>query len=58
MQALDQDVSLDNLKIDLRASLIKPLHANWLILAKSTLHENTDVLLRGFKKSGIIEFLQ
>ena len=57
-QALDQGVSLDNLKVDLRASLIKPLHANWLMLAMSTLHDKPDVVCRGFEKSGIIDFLE
>ena len=57
-QALDQGVSLDNLKVDLRASLIKPLHANWLNLAMSTLQHKLDAVCRGFEKSGIIEFLQ
>ena len=56
-QALDQGVSLDNLKVDLRASLIK--HANWLIgFCMSTLHDKPDVVCRGFEKSGIIEFLE
>ena len=53
-QALDQGVSLDNL----RASLIKPLHANWLMLAMTTLQHKRDDVCRGFEKSGIIEFLQ
>ena len=57
-QALDQGVSLDNLKVDLQASLIKPLHANWLMLAMSTLQHKPDAVCRGFEKSGIIELLQ
>ena len=57
-QALDQGVSLENLEVDLRASLIKPLHANWLMLAMSALQDKPDVLCRGFEKSGIIEYLQ
>ena len=57
-QALDQGVSLDNLKVDLRANLIKPLHANWFMLAMSTLQHKPDAVCRGFEKSGIIEFLQ
>ena len=57
-QALDQGVSLDNLKVDLRASLIKPLHANWLMLPMSTLQHKLDAVCRGFEKNGIIECLQ
>ena len=57
-QALNQGVSLDNLKVNLRASLIKPLHAKWLMLAMPTLQENTGVFHIGFEKNGIIKFLQ
>ena len=53
--ALDQGASLDKVKIDLRASLIKPLHGNWLI---TTLQSQTASLVRGFETAGIIECLQ
>ena len=35
--ALDQGASLDKVKIDLKASLIKPLQGNWLITTITTL---------------------
>ena len=34
--ALNSGASLETVKIDLKATLIKPLHGNWLITALST----------------------
>ena len=45
-KALDQGVTLQDLKIDLRASLIKPLYASWLMTAMSSLQDRSDVDLR------------
>ena len=56
-KALNQDVTLQDLKVDLRASLIKPLHASWLMTAMSTMQDRSDILLRGYEKSGILEYL-
>ena len=56
-KALDQRVTLQDLKIDLRANLIKPLYASWLMMAMSTLQDRSDVVLRAFEKSGILEYL-
>ena len=44
-KALDQVVTLQDLKIDLRASLIKPLHTSWLMTAMSSLQDRSDVVL-------------
>ena len=57
-QALDQGVKLQDVKIDLRATLIKPLHGNWLMLAISSLHTKQDLIKSGFEKSGILEYLK
>lgn len=54
-QALDQGRELQDVKVDLRASLMKPLHANWLMLAISNLQEKSDLIRSGFEKSGILE---
>ena len=51
--ALDKGASLDKVNID--ASLIKPLHGNWLI---TTLQSRTASLVRGFETAGIMECLQ
>ena len=51
-------MEIDDFKVDLqnvRASVVKPLHANWLMMAISTLKNKTDSILNGFVQSGIIE---
>lgn len=52
---LDRGMEIDDLKVDLRASVVKPLHANWLMIAISTLKNKTDSILNGFVQSGMIE---
>ena len=47
--------AIEDIKVDLRASLIKPLHANWVISAFSILAERTDTLKKPFEKIGIVE---
>ena len=42
--------AIEDIKVDLRASLIKPLHANWVISAISVLAERTDTLKKPFEK--------
>ena len=44
-----------NIRIDLRASVLKPLHGNWLITAISSLKDKKEVIQTGFERSGIME---
>ena len=48
---LRDGVQLENIKPDLRISVLKPLHANWLIQAISYI--SSDVIIEGFVKAGI-----
>ena len=48
---LGDGVELENIKPDLRISVLKPLHAHWLIEAISNI--SSDVVVEGFVKSGI-----
>ena len=56
----DQDISryIISLReaggIDLRASIVKPLHGNWLMMTFSFLKEKKDIKEKGFEKSGIL----
>ena len=50
-----QGVSISDIKIDLRASLMKPLHANWLISTLATLSDKRDAI---GKLVGIIDYIQ
>ena len=53
-QALDNREAIQDIKIDMRASVIKPPHANWLINAITILKNKHAVLTKGFEASGII----
>ena len=52
-EAMGHGNAIEDIKVDLRASLIKPLHANWVISAISVLA--TDTLKKPFEKIGIVE---
>ena len=54
-QALKQGVAISEIKVDLRASLIKPLHANWLM---NTLSDKCDTIKKSFETVGIIDIVQ
>lgn len=54
-EAMDRGVAINDIKIDLRASIVKPLHANWIISAITTLSGKTDVIKKPFEKIGITE---
>ena len=41
-EALEQGQEIANVKVDLRASIVKPLHGNWLMMAFSFLKEKKD----------------
>ena len=55
-QALDREITLENIKVDLKASIIKPLHSNWMINSLSTLSDSNG-LKKAFEKPGIIGFV-
>ena len=55
--ALSDDVSHATVKVDLRASTIKPLHARWLITAISEL-SGASCLKLGFEKAGILNCIR
>lgn len=52
--ALDAGESFESVKIDLKASTVKPRHANWLISAVQKL-SSMNCLEDGFRKAGILE---
>ena len=55
--ALGENQSLSEIKVDLRASIIKPRHANWLITAIITLQGKTACIVKDFEKAGIADYL-
>lgn len=56
-ESLDQGPEVASIRIDLRASVLKPLHGNRLITAISSLKDKKEVLQRGFERSGIMEYV-
>ena len=50
-QAMRQGVAISNIKVVLRASLMKPLNANWLMCAISTLSDKPDAIKKHLKLS-------
>ena len=51
-------VAISDIKVDLRASLMKPLHANWLMCAISTLSDKCDAIKKRLKTVGMIDYIQ
>ena len=54
--SLDKDVSIESVKIDLRTSTIKPDHFQWLIKNMAWCSHQEDVLIRGWKETGILDY--
>ncbi len=54
-ESLDSGTNLQDIKVDPRATLMKHLHTNWLMMSLTTLKATPDVIIRGFEKSGIID---
>ncbi|ELT92395.1 hypothetical protein CAPTEDRAFT_190870 [Capitella teleta] len=45
------------LKVNLRLSTLKPVHAKWVMTAWESLYEKPDAILNGWKKAGIASAL-
>ena len=56
-ESLDQGLEVANIRIDLRASVLTPLHGNWLITAISSLKDKKEVIQTGLERSEIMEYV-
>ena len=54
---LDQGKDVSEVKPDLRTSTVKPIHARWLMEVHSKLSKNNDIIVSGFEKAGIKDFI-
>ena len=54
---LDQGKDVSTIKPDIRTSTVKPIHARWLIEVHSKLGKNRDLIVSGFEKAGIKDFI-
>ena len=59
-QQLQSGKSTDEIEVDLRLTVIKPLHAQWLVNIYNYFTSSThgrDIILKGYKKTGICSVL-
>ena len=52
---LQEKVPLDQVKVEMPASIIKNKSANWMISSWQALEQRPDVAVNGFRKAGILE---
>ena len=54
-EGLDAGKALEDIDVNLRLSVIKPLHAQWLVKVFNffTTTEGKDIIFKGWKKAGI-----
>ena len=55
---LDQGVVVNDVRVDLRATVVKPLHANWLISTITTLSDKKDTIRKPFETVGILDTIE
>ena len=46
---------VDKVKIDITATAIKPLSANWIISSWQTIERRPEITINGFRKAGIVD---
>ena len=56
-KSLDQGLEMANIRIDLRVSVLKHFHGNWLITDISSLKDKKEAIERGFERSEIMEYV-
>ena len=55
---LDSGLAVENIKVDLRTSVIKPIHFGWLVKNMEWLSSQDQMLRRGWKDIAILDKLQ
>ena len=51
----DRGDAVENIRVDLKTSTMKPIHFHWPIENHSWLAEQDSALIRGWKEAGILE---
>lgn len=57
-QSLSSGTDVADISVDLRTSVLKPVHARWLIKTHADLAQQSTVITDGFTKSGIQEHVE
>ena len=52
-EALGSGMDISSVKVNLAISVIKPLHAKWLMHVITAIAEKQDTIINGFDKAGI-----
>ena len=55
---LDRGVDIYNVKIDTTLTVMKPIHAQWLIGLYDNLRNSRDIIIKGFEQAGISEAIR
>ena len=55
VEQLNKGVAAHDVKVDVRLSTVKPLHANWIIAMYKHMRNSKDLIINGFKKAHIME---
>lgn len=55
LEQLNKGVNAHDVKVDVRLSTVKPLHANWIIDMYNHLKNSKSIVINGFKKAHITE---
>ena len=50
---LREGKELTDITVDLRISVLKPIHAHWLMDVHAAISRRKDIIIDGFKKAGI-----
>ena len=55
---IENGVTPEEVKVDTKISILKPLHAKWVRSFYDKMQSRPDIVLRRWKRSGITNFLQ
>ena len=55
---IQNGVTPEKVQVDLRISILKPLHAKWVTYFYDCMQNRRDIVLKGWKRSDIVDFLQ
>ena len=55
---IDKGIAPENVAVDLKISILKPLHARWVTQYYDHIRTNKDVVKNGWRRSGITDALK
>ena len=55
---LESDKQPENVKVDTKLSIVKPLHAKWVTSFYDSMQTNKSIVTKGWDRAGITQFLK